>query len=348
MNITLFCGPSHEPFSPKSGVDGRGGSEEMVIGLSRELQKQGNTVTVFNRCSTDEGVYDGVSYINYEDAEDITTDILVIWRDPGMLLKYKLDKLNCKKYLWLHDTVMQLDVIPYLMGFDRIMVLSEWHKNYYTNLLSPEHHHKFYVTRNAIDYGDFKQKVERKPYKMVYGSLYNRGLEGLLTIWSRIKFAVPEATLSVFYGWETLEKLMPLEQFTEYKAYMENLLDQEGIEHLGRLSHKDVAKQYLEADVWAYPTGFNEVSCITAVKAQVGGAVPVVFPKAALHETVKYGVKVTLGNNMEELLDNYAKSLIRVLKDTKGKEAMRQAMTHYPDWSYKSLASEWTKEFNGR
>ncbi len=320
----------------------------MVIGLARELAKLDNKVTVWNRCLDDEGVYDGVTYKNYDEFDVTETDILIVWRSPELYLSHKLDKVKGKKYLWLHDTIPQISVTPYLFAFDGIFVLSEWHKAYYTQLTPPELRNRFIVTRNAVDLTDFDQKVERDPYTIVYGSLYDRGLLELLSAWPTIKTEVPEAKLRIFYGWQTLEKLLPMEEFLRFKKEMEFHMDQEGITHLGRISHKEVAKEMLGAGVWAYPClNFNEVYAITAVKAQLGGAIPVVVPRAALSETVKYGLKYGRGTDNAHILKKFTNGLIKVLRDHKGQEAMRKVMMRaYPDVSYSTLAKEWMEIFN--
>jgi len=341
MNIVFFCGPSSESWSPKSIDKGIGGSEEMVIYLARELAKK-NKVIVYNRCSNEAGEYDGVAYENYEDFDPKDIDVLILWRMPNLLLKYELDKINCKKYLWLHDTINPLEVIPYLMAFDGILTLSDWHKNFYLNFTTQDFRKRFIQTSNAVDRTYLDQKVERDPYTIVYGSNYTRGLREFLEQWPKIKLAVPEAKLRIFYGWEYLEKAMKLDEFKKYKKEMEELMDQEGITHLGRISHKEVVKEMLGAGIWAYPCiQFNEVSCITAMRAQICGAIPVVIPRAALDETVKYGVKVREGNNAGEILDNWSNQLIRVLQDHKAQEALRKIMMKKSDFSFEKLAKEW-------
>lgn len=342
LRIDLYVGPSHESWSPKSVETGIGGSEEMFIGMARELAKR-NTVTVWNRCLDDEGTYDGVVYKNYDDFDVKETDILIIARSPQLLLKHHLDKVKAKKYLWLHDTVNPLEVLPYLMGFDGVFALSKWHQNYYTQCCAPEFRDKILLTRNAVDYSNFEQKVKRDPNTIVYGSMYNRGLVELLTLWPKIKLAAPETKLRIFYGWQTMEKMLPMEQFNAFKGEVERLMDQEGITHLGRISHKEVAKEMLGAGIWAYPCiKFDEISCITAMKAQIGGAIPVVIPRAALMDTVEYGVKVSTGKKSEEILDNWANMLIRILKDPKGQEQFREVMMKKSkDFDFESLAKSW-------
>jgi len=348
LKLDLYCGASHEAWSPKTVDSGIGGSEEMSIYLMRELAKLGHNVTVWNRCLDDEGVYDGVTYKNYDEFDITETDVLIVWRVPQTYLSHKLNKVKGKKYLWLHDTIPQLDVLPYLFAFDGIFCLSQWHKNYYIQLTTPELRDRYIVTRNAASTEYFDQKVERDPYTIVYGSLYNRGLTELLSVWSTIKSEVPQAKLRIFYGWQTLEKILPLADFTKFKEELEFQMDQEGVTHLGRISHKEVAKEMLGAGIWAYPClNFNEVSCITAMKAQIGGAVPVVIPKAALTETVKYGLKIGRGTDQADILGKWTKGVIRVLRDYKAQEASRQLMMRKAPtlFGFKELAEQWDTEF---
>lgn len=346
MRIEVYCGPSHEPFSPKSSEEGRGGSEEMVINMAKALAET-NEVTVWNRCLDDEGVYDGVTYKNYDEFDVTETDIMIVWRSPQLYLSHKLDKVKGKKYLWLHDTVPQLDVLPYLFAYDGVFVLSEWHKSYYVQLCPPALRERFIVTRNAIHIPERREGVH-DPYTVVYGSLYNRGLLELLSIWPQVKAEVPEAKLRVFYGWQTLEKLLPKEQFDEFKKKIDFLLEQDGITHLGRISHKEVEAEMLGAGIWAYPClEFNEVSCITAMRAQVCGAVPVVIPRAALDETVKYGVKVLTATDAAHFLEKFKDALIKTLKDHKKQQKVRAEMMRETPrlFDFPGLVKQWEEIF---
>ena len=65
-----------------------------------------------------------------------------------------------------------------------------------------------------------------------------------------------------------------------------------GIENLDRISHEEVAKLYNTARIFLYPTEFAEIDCISARKAQAGGAIPITTDFAALNETVRHGLKI--------------------------------------------------------
>lgn len=59
---------------------------------------------------------------------------------------------------------------------------------------------------------------------------------------------------------------------------------------------------YKESEFWLHPGQGVELFCISAVKAQTAGCIPVVVPTMALAETVKFGVKTTLADYKEDLI----------------------------------------------
>src|SRR3990167_7701151 len=129
--ITIFCGPGFEQWSPKNVEGGIGGSEEAVIYLTRELAKLGWKVTVYADPGVDAGEYDGVKYEPYFNfnAKD-TFNILVLWRQ----LQSNLPKAK-KIYCWLHDIPVATDFTPErLSNVDKIIVLSQWHRECIPNV----------------------------------------------------------------------------------------------------------------------------------------------------------------------------------------------------------------------
>jgi glycosyltransferase involved in cell wall biosynthesis len=71
----------------------------------------------------------------------------------------------------------------------------------------------------------------------------------------------------------------------------------------GNHSEEDMKKLYKESEFWLHPGQGVELFCISAVKAQVAGCIPVVVPNMALETTVKYGVKTTIENYKNDLIN---------------------------------------------
>lgn len=187
----------------------------------------------------------------------------------------------------------------------------------------------------------------RNPKRIVYGSSYDRGLEHLLKMWPAIRKEVPDAELRIFYGWELFDVAWrDNPERMAWKEKMQKLMDQEGITHLGRISHEAVKEEFEQAGVWAYPTHFGEISCITAMKAQAYGAIPVVVDYAALHETVQFGYKIEGDIYDEETQEAFKKVLVETLKNPPS-TGDRGEMTDWAEhkFSWANVAKQWTDEF---
>lgn len=188
----------------------------------------------------------------------------------------------------------------------------------------------------------------RDLYTIVYGSSYDRGLQHILEMWPDIIKEVPEAKLRIFYGWTLFDKIMANNpERMAWKEKMNELMKQDGITHLGRISHGACEEEFKNAGIWAYPTHFGEISCITAMRAQALGAIPVVINYAALEETVQHGVKVDGDIYESEVREEFKKQLISLLKDEKRQEEIRVPMMKWAkeQFPWSKVAKQWSDEF---
>ncbi len=183
---------------------------------------------------------------------------------------------------------------------------------------------------------------------MVYGSSYDRGLEHLLKMWPKIIKEVSDAELHVFYGWKLFAQFYADNpERMAWKDSIDKLMTQPGITHLGRISHGALIEEHKKAGIWAYPTHFGEISCITAMRSQVYGSIPVVVNYAALRETVHFGIKVEGDIYDQETKDEYIKQLVSLLKDEKRQEKIRKEMMPWAktNFGWDKIAKQWDEEF---
>jgi len=171
-----------------------------------------------------------------------------------------------------------------------------------------------------------------------YFSAYYRGLECLLTrIWPKVRAAVPDATLDVYYGWESWVAMEGEDAFYERMEALFEKLKDEGVTVHGRVSHTELAEAMKTIQVWAYPTEFEEIHCITALKAQEAGCYPVVTNVGALKETVQSGTKINTKRiyTDEYKQEKFAEAVIAALK-----EGRTGTPTQGTDWS--DVAKTWS------
>ena len=355
-SIAIYCGNSVlKGWGPWSLAEGTGGSEEAVIRISKRLQALGWQVTVYADPGAKDGVYDGVEWRNYWeiDLRD-TYDIFVAWRAPWF---FETPVKARKTYLWLHDVMDDEEFTPArLKNIDRIMLLSKYHKTVFPSI--PEE--KVFYTANGIDPEDFEKwdnKIERDPHRVVYMSSHVRGLDNLYKIWPDVIKAVPDAKLDVYYGWNSYDEVN--RNNPERMEWKEKMIQLEkslpNVKDHGRIGQEEIVKAIQGAGIWAYPTQFCEIYCITAVKAQAGGAWPVCTDFAALKEMVSFGHVLpmkpskelaTLGRMTDKELENYRDTLIYALQNPVADEDRKEMMMSTRErHSWEVTAEGWDKDF---
>lgn len=329
MRVTFVCG-SGGPAYPWNDADvdkGIGGSEEALIYLSRELAKLGHEVVVYNNCAGKVGRFNGVEYRNYVFFDKAPeADVLVAWRNWRLLV----GRTDRHRWLWCHDLPAEIhcptpaDVKQgALEHITKFSLLGDYHKRVYQDYIGiPDD--KVFVCPNGVIPEQFDQDIERDPARVIYFSHPGRGLDRLREVWPQVKAAVPEATLASFW-WEP-EHFRPADEGL-------------GILPMRKLGHYALAAECLRAAILGYPSTFQpEIYPITTVKAQFGGAVPVVVIQGGMVDTVKYGVSCSQESFAQELIKTLKRSLAGDLEAERA-EMMQWARQAY---SWESIAAQWS------
>lgn len=338
-SVAIFCGPSVEYWDGNSVKQGGiGGSETAVIEIAKEMSKRGIEVTVYNKSAHPYGgvQIDGVTYRSYQEFNRLDEfDVLWLWRSPA-LCDYEL-KAN-KIIVDMHDVSTPATFTEErLSKIDHVFVKTDYHKSLYPNI--PED--KFVVVGNGIDLTRFDAKEERDPFRIIYTSTQNRGLEQILDMWPKIRKAIPKANLHVFYGWNTFyqsHKDNPAK--LAWMQTMEEKMQQPGITNHGRVGQQELAKEMLKSTIWLYPTTFPEIHCITALEMQASGVYPITSGFAALAETQVSGVKID--GTPSENLDKYVGELVFAIQnpDTLTKD-IEKGCDYVKQCSWQNVTDKW-------
>jgi glycosyltransferase involved in cell wall biosynthesis len=343
-SIVYYCGRGLEKWDPTSLEQGIGGSETAVIMLAKEWKKLGYSVTVYGYPKK-EGLYEGVDYkfhwrFNHQDE----FDILIGWRNE-LLFKYPIKAR--KKLLDLHDVVNQSDYPPELVEkIDVIMAKSHYHKSFLPDVTKQ----KIHVISNGIEVAP--STIKSNPFLISYCSSYDRGLEYLLKMWPDVRQKFPQAQLKIAYGWNNFEVVYKGNpERMAWKKRMEDLMKQEGVMHLGRISKQEVLNLHAEAGICAYYCTFEEINCITVLEAQAMGALPLTTAFAALQETNHFGILVAgdpydpatkkryLDKLLETIGSKYLKNYIR------HRQAYNQSEIH-KGYAWSVIAKKWQRVFH--
>lgn len=186
-----------------------------------------------------------------------------------------------------------------------------------------------------------------KPFRMLYASSPDRGLEHLLRMWPTIKEKIPTAELHNCYGFKLfLQGYSKNPYMMKWYEKMQELLKQKDIYDYGRLSKEDLDDLTSKCDVWAYYCTFDETNCITALNSQRLGCVPITMARAGLLDTV-YSGKMIEGDGLEpETKEKYLDALVFAYENPEWlKMESMVGKTNIDKFYWSNIAKEWEKEW---
>jgi len=351
LDIVFACGDCWEDWNPKTAAEtGIGGSETAVLEMAKRFAAKGHRVRVYTSCG-EPNRYDGVEYKKTADLYSVgRCDVLVCWR----YAQYVDACAAPVKLLWVHDVWAMGATPENLPKFDRILALSQWHRQFL--LQHPTMHgispKQLFVTRNGLDLTRFEQQVTRDVHKCVYSSSADRGLEELLAMWPEIWFQEQKASLDIFYGTYNWEKMArqgndapALARIDTIKARIK-VLEPMGVRSHGRVNQRELAKAYLGAGVWAFSTWFSETFCIGAAEATAAGLAMVTSPIAALNETVgERGVLIPGDSKSKEYAHAFAQAVVRAMRETTDEKRKELQQYARENLSWDGVVLQWEALF---
>lgn len=354
-DIVIYAGNTAHKWNPELfKIEGIGGSEEAVIHLAREWAKLGWNVTVYNNCGHKEIKSEGVVYkpfweFNYRDKQDVV--ILWRWAKP-------LDaEINAPKiFVDLHDVMGNGEFTEKrLQKITKIMVKTKFHRSFLDKV--PDD--KIAIIPNGFE-TYYDPTIKKDPYLIINTSSPDRCMDVLPQLFKEVRKRVPKARLQWAYGWDGFKNsnaydLKKIQWMDETKKAMKEA----GIEDLGRLPQHEVAKLYQKANVYAYPTEFAEIDCISVKKAQAAFCLPVATDFGALKESIAFGTSVHssktkdnwnkpyqfhFGMEDEKMQKEWIEGVVGALQATIEKSASITKWASQFEWS--KIAKLWLNEFS--
>jgi UDP-glucose:(glucosyl)LPS alpha-1,2-glucosyltransferase len=217
-------------------------------------------------------------------------------REPGIQDKFqwimtRVRKIDTEKQrlLWIHDLasdpeVQHLKDPENWKQFERIVFVSHWQQyQFKTHLGFP--FEKGVVIQNAIRPIPEHEKPKDGKINVCYFSTPHRGLELLLNAWEFMRKDLKDglnAELNIYSSFKLYDRPHLDEQFRHiYKRAQ----DMDGVNYYGTVSNDEIREALKTQHVMAYPSIYEETSCITLMEACSAGLLCVVPNLGALPET---------------------------------------------------------------
>ena len=231
------------------------------------------------------------------------TELMRMWlyeevekREAGLLDKFQLISTRVReledkpRILWIHDLaadpeVQHLKNKENIEKFERIVFVSHW-QQYQFHVYLGFPYDRGVVIQNAIKpIPQHEKPKDGDKINVCYFSTPHRGLEVLLNAWDFMRNTLKDglnAELNIYSSFQIYDRPHLDEQFRHiYKRARET----KGVNYHGTVSNDEIRKALETQHIMAYPSIYEETSCITLIEASAAGCLSVVPNFGAIPET---------------------------------------------------------------
>jgi glycosyltransferase involved in cell wall biosynthesis len=316
------------------GQDGRmgvGGAELALLTMCEGWAHAGHEITLYNNpTQVDTLKFNQQRLAMFHPREE--RDFLIIFRAPTTLAM----GAKGKKVWWSTDQYTINDYRDYSKRVDKIVCISPYHQEYFKQRYGID-------TTVAIDLPvrqwDYDQEIERIPFRCLFSSVPDRGLNNMFLLWNDIKARIPEATLMITSDYRLWGNPSPGNEIHRMK-----FLKLKDVTFAGALYRKDFVKEQLRADVLTYPCTYEELFCYAVAEAEMAGAMPFTTMLGAL-PTTNMGYLFNFSDfNFKRHRDLYVENLAKFLYD-KDKEKQRTELQEkaFSRFALPFIMEQWDK-----
>jgi glycosyltransferase involved in cell wall biosynthesis len=315
---------------------GMGGSETALIEMAKWLKElTGRRVLVFNMREQPMVAESGVEYYPttaiHEYFSKFEPSCHIAWRHNIRLTK-------APSYLWCHD--LMIPGVENGLNQDKVLSLSPFHRDFLSSSQGVPRD-RILLTRNGISPEKW-EKIPQKtkiPYKFVYASSPDRGLDRLMHILDIVREKYP-VELHVYYGLDNLYKFGQSGLADKLKSMMN---ERAWVHYHGFTEQKSMYEQCADAAVWCHPNDFIETYCITVLEMMRAGAYAITRKWGGLADTIKPFEEQGMATLMEidsvtpEQHKKWAEACIKAIEA----RAWEGVKMNPKDFSWRSVAKEW-------
>jgi glycosyltransferase involved in cell wall biosynthesis len=235
----------------------------------------------------------------------------------------------------------------FIQAVDHFVYVSQWQLRQFADRfainLSQTH-----VIRNAIEPIEFTEKSQGK-IKLIYTSTPNRGLEVLLKAFKILNRTDVELTVfssNIIYGKGYSNQLAGTHEHLFHQCKTTP-----GVIYRGYAMNKAVRQALQSSHILAYPSIYEETSCLAAIEAGAAGCKIVTTNLGALTETCDNWatyVDYRYGDNLDQLAERYAQTLnYEIDKYWKNSYNIKDQSNWFNEqYSWHTRRQEWLTFFN--
>jgi len=255
---------------------------------------------------------------------------------------------DLKKILVCHDLAQDPEVQHLKDGgwnkYNKLVFVSQWQFQQYHDFLGVPYNHS-HILKNAIDPIEHHQKPDTDTIRIIYHTTPHRGLNLLYVAFEELSKHNDNVELDVYssfkiYGWEARDE--------PYRELFQKLDNHPKIRYHGTVPNEEIRQALTQSHIFAYPSIWQETSCIALIEAMSAGCLCIHPNLAALPETAaNWTMMYQFHEDMNIHANRFYAHLNAAVRDLQNKsvnslaiyENQKQYIDAFYNWDRRS--SEW-------
>ena len=264
------------------------------------------------------------------------------------------DKVNI---LWQHNSYDQANIAPWFKDtsnhskYDWYVFNSHWNYEKYRMMFDIPTE-KCLVIKNGIPEITPRAMSYKKgdPIKLIFHSTPWRGLNVILAAMQMI--TNPLITLDVYSSTQIYGDQFKQANNKNFEALFTQAIQLPNVNYIGYKPNEYIIKQLPKYDIFAYPSIFEETSCVAALEAMSAGLYCITTNYGALFETcAEYAAYIPYQKSYDNLAKNFAYAIERAA-DNLDQEVVTNHLQKQIDYTnefynWRRIGSSWNNFLKG-
>lgn len=264
----------------------------------------------------------------------------------------KEDKINI---LWQHLSYDQPNVRlmqdrKFVDSIDYFIYVSHWQYNKFREIYKiPEY--KSFVIKNATHAFDTVEKQKDNRIKLLYTSTPWRGLAVLIKSIEILNKTREDFEVDIYSSTKIYGSKFDENEKDKFEALFDKCKNTPNVNYLGYADNDSVRAAVQKAHIYAYPSIFEETSCLAVIEAMSAGCHVVTTNYGALPETCgEFATMIEFDSSGQNLIERYAETLNSVIDNYKNnlyKDDLEMQIKYYnKNYSWETRIQEWKNFLN--
>ena len=264
----------------------------------------------------------------------------------------KEDKINI---LWQHLSYDQPNVRlmqdrKFVDSIDYFIYVSHWQYNRFREIYKiPEY--KSFVIKNATHAFDTVEKQKDNKIKLLYTSTPWRGLAVLIKAIEILNKTREDFEVDIYSSTKIYGSKFDENEKDKFEVLFDKCKNTPNVNYLGYADNDSVRAAVQRAHIYAYPSIFEETSCLAVIEAMSAGCHVVTTNYGALPETCgEFATMIEFDSSGQNLIERYAETLNSVIDNYKNnlyKDDLEMQIKYYnKNYSWETRIQEWRNFLN--